>query len=335
MAPPGDAGRRSRVWSQPLVRAGGLRRGQQAARALERLPSAIRRSRPICRGIPAAYWSVRPAPPGPEGEEQLLLRGAVLVRVRGRRLSTIAAGSAKPSEHDGAPSPLSPELAAALAEPPSRPGRVLLRCCALMVCCPSRPAAGPRCRGGRAWCSRACLARAVRPRPRARAVGQRLGAMGLVLALGPCCCCWNCLLPVGSCAPGRQLEVRLRMALLEKLPRLGDRYFQSRPTSDMAERSHSLHRLRLLPEFGGQTAPAEFRAAPDHGGHCLAPPGKRTAGDPGGGVRPWRPPHRTASPDRARLPRTYPRRRVEPLLSGYSPGAHGGPHPWGRADYPG
>src|SRR5262249_3055490 len=36
------------------------------------------------------------------------------------------------------------------------------------------------------------------------------------------------------------------------IPRLGDRYFQSRPTSDMAERSHSVHRLRLLPDLGGQ-----------------------------------------------------------------------------------
>jgi len=51
---------------------------------------------------------------------------------------------------------------------------------------------------------------------------------------------------------GRHLEARLRIAFLDKLPRLGDRYFQSRPTSDMAERSHSIHRLRLLPDLGGQ-----------------------------------------------------------------------------------
>ena len=51
---------------------------------------------------------------------------------------------------------------------------------------------------------------------------------------------------------GRHLEARLRLAFLAKLPRLGDRYFQSRPTSDMAERSHSVHRLRLLPHLGGQ-----------------------------------------------------------------------------------
>ena len=51
---------------------------------------------------------------------------------------------------------------------------------------------------------------------------------------------------------GRRLEIRLRLAFLEKLPRLGDRYFQSRLKSDMAERSHSIHLIRRLPELGGQ-----------------------------------------------------------------------------------
>ena len=50
---------------------------------------------------------------------------------------------------------------------------------------------------------------------------------------------------------GRHLEMRLRMRLLEKLPKLNDRYLQSRPVSDMAERSHSLYALRSLP---GQVA---------------------------------------------------------------------------------
>ncbi len=48
---------------------------------------------------------------------------------------------------------------------------------------------------------------------------------------------------------GRQLENRLRVAFLEKLSRLSDRYFQSRLTSDMAERSHATHRLRHLPDL--------------------------------------------------------------------------------------
>ena len=50
---------------------------------------------------------------------------------------------------------------------------------------------------------------------------------------------------------GRRVETRLRAALQDKIPRLGDRYFHSRLTSDMAERNHSIHHLRLLPPLGG------------------------------------------------------------------------------------
>jgi ATP-binding cassette subfamily B protein len=49
---------------------------------------------------------------------------------------------------------------------------------------------------------------------------------------------------------GRHLDVRLRVALLQKLPTLSDRYFQSRPVSDMADRSHSIHLARMVPGFG-------------------------------------------------------------------------------------
>src|SRR2546430_11463444 len=34
---------------------------------------------------PSIYWSARPGPTGPEGEEQVLFKGAVLVRVPGRK----------------------------------------------------------------------------------------------------------------------------------------------------------------------------------------------------------------------------------------------------------
>ena len=69
-----------------VVRAGGLRRGRQAARVLERCFERAREE-PAGEGesIPADYWMVRPAPSGPADEAQVLLRGAVLVRVRGRR----------------------------------------------------------------------------------------------------------------------------------------------------------------------------------------------------------------------------------------------------------
>src|SRR5262249_23537543 len=60
---------------------------------------------------------------------------------------------------------------------------------------------------------------------------------------------------------GRRLEMRLRLAFVRKIPRLGDRYFQSRLKSDMAERSHSIHLIRRLPELAGQLLRSGFELA--------------------------------------------------------------------------
>ena len=50
---------------------------------------------------------------------------------------------------------------------------------------------------------------------------------------------------------GRRVEVEFQRRIRTKLPRLGDRYFHSRLVSDMAERCHSIFRLRT---FGPQLA---------------------------------------------------------------------------------
>ena len=145
-----------------------------------------------------------------------------------------------------AAAPSSPELLAALQQPSARPG--------------TRVAAiAPRRR----------RLHSSRHRHRAR-VSQRRGDRGsdslsridrmLAAAssppryrvLGRRCCLLEIPLTSSLLRFGRRLEIRLRLAFLEKIPRLGDRYFQSRPKSDMAERSHSIHLIRRLPELGGQ-----------------------------------------------------------------------------------
>jgi predicted double-glycine peptidase len=237
-----------------LVHAGGLGRGQQAGRVLE---ASLAHTPPDTadnlQRLPVAYWSVRPASPGPEGEEQLLLRGAVLVRIRGRRAVDSIVSVDGLSEAGGAPPALSPELVAALEEPPSRPGRELLRLlCADGLLTPTilgaalLLAAAGLVVEGLLWRSLIDLGRDL------GLTGQRLGAMGMVLVFGTALLVLELGMTGGVLRAGRQLEVRLRMAFLAKIPRLGDRYFHSRLTSDMAERSHSLHRIRLLPELGGQ-----------------------------------------------------------------------------------
>src|SRR5262249_60409697 len=84
--------------------------------------------------------------------------------------------------------------------------------------------------------------------------GQRLGAMGVLLVFTTALLLLDLCIAAGVLRYGRRLEVRLCLAFLEKLPRLGDRYFHSRLVSDMAERLHSLYRMRLLPNLGGTLA---------------------------------------------------------------------------------
>jgi ABC-type bacteriocin/lantibiotic exporter with double-glycine peptidase domain len=55
---------------------------------------------------------------------------------------------------------------------------------------------------------------------------------------------------------GRRLEAAFRKAFLSKIARLSPRYFGSRLVSDMAERGHSVHFLRRLPELFSRGARA-------------------------------------------------------------------------------
>ncbi|PWU08910.1 MAG: ABC transporter permease [Terriglobia bacterium] len=182
-------------------------------------------------GIPQLYWSVRE---DAAHEGHLLFSGAVLIQVRGR--------VPRPSQT------LPPELEAALQEAPPQPGRELLRMVLrdsrlapwLATAAVSLSAAGSLLQ--------ALLFRSLFDIGRdLRIAGQRWWVAAALLGLLACLL----LLEIGIAAlqakMGRKLEIRLRAAILHKIPLLGDRYFRSRLTSDMAERSHTLHRLRDQP----------------------------------------------------------------------------------------
>lgn len=281
-----------------LVRAGGLRRGREV-RSL--LPSLVDTARDGVsdkdRAIPDTFWSARPASSGPsperggprdspgesieeDGSERVILRGAVLVRVRGRlpgknaaiatrrhggggecdttqeRLADDAAGR---GEVGVVKQPLSPELARALAEPPARPGRELLRMLrGDGVFSVTVLAAGLAVAAASVILEALILRGAIDVGRQLGLVTQRLQAAGYFLLFAVALLLVE--LPVAGALLrlGRRLETRLRLAFLEKIPRLVDRYFQSRPVSDMAERGHSLQRLREVPRLGGQFARATF-----------------------------------------------------------------------------
>ena len=218
-----------------LVRSKAIRLGAQAARVLE---SFLEND----ETIPEHYWSVRPAPASAGGEEQLLLRGAVLVRAMG--LSEKTAQRRAPS---------SPELIAALHQPSTRPGIELLR---LLredgLFTPIAITAALMLASG-AVILEAILFRALLDLAGLLSFPDlRLGAMAALIVFSIALLLLEIPLTGSLLRLGRRLEARLRLAFLRKIPRLGDRYFQSRLKSDMAERSHSIHLIRRLPELGGQ-----------------------------------------------------------------------------------
>jgi ABC-type transport system involved in cytochrome bd biosynthesis fused ATPase/permease subunit len=185
-----------------------------------------------------------PCPPGPDGRDRVLLRGAVIIRVRGR-----VAPGARPA---GGPVALGPELATALAEPASRPGWALLRCLRGGAFSLGALAVGLVLAAGGVVLEALLLRGAIGSGRDLGLVTQRIQAVGLVLAVAVALLLIERGVADNLARLGRHLEGRLRLAFLAKIPRLHDRYFQSRPISDMAGRSHTLHQVRLLPRLAGQ-----------------------------------------------------------------------------------
>jgi len=223
-----------------LVRAGGVRRGAEARKVIETLWTSARDESPSdSPAIPPGLWFARELEDEPD---QLLLRGAVLVRFRGLR----ATGETPPPES------LSPELAAALREPPSRPWRTLFSLLSLDGWVVPGVLAGLLGLAAAGVATEAVLLRGLLELGRELGlVEQRAGALAALLLFLTALLGLDLLSAVGMLRVGRRLELRLRMAFLQKIPRLENAYLHSRLKSDMAQRSHSIHLLRLLPRTVG------------------------------------------------------------------------------------
>ena len=202
--------------------------------------------------IPGNYWSVSPDPESiGKPKRRLIAKGAVLLTVKGIREATTDFGEEAPE--------LSLELAAALSEKPVLPLASLWRMLVtdglttpIALITAMAVAAG-------ALMLEALLFRGLFDIASQLALpSQRLFAgvgliifvailLGIDIAIG-----------LQTLRMGRKLETRLRMALLEKLPKLNDRYFQSRPITDMADRNHNIHLTRGVPSTGLQFVQSIF-----------------------------------------------------------------------------
>ncbi len=209
---------------------------RQAARVLALLLASTGEPEP-CRLIPEALWTVRRGRPTAAGE-RIVVRGAIVLKVNGRQK---------------VPPALPTDLGPVVRAVEEGAGRHLLNLVRQGGLGRLVPLALGLLVAGLGSVLETLLFRG------AFDVGNRLelfeqralaGLALLALLLGLSLLEW----PIGRglWAMGSRLEMGLRRAFLQKLPRLGDRYFQSRPLSSMAETSHLLHWLRLLPGQGGQ-----------------------------------------------------------------------------------
>ncbi|HYJ82361.1 MAG TPA: cysteine peptidase family C39 domain-containing protein, partial [Allosphingosinicella sp.] len=222
---------------QSLIDTKGIRRGPEAENVLRGLVREAGESRSAGRAdslIPKPFWSVSEGqPPSAASGGTLRVTGAVVLSVAGLRSSDPGLAEER--------RPLSLELEAALAEKPVSPLAALwkmlgedglLAPLALVL-------AG-------AFAVSAAVIEALLFRglfdisAQLALPTQRLfAAVGLIL-FAIVLLAIEYASGLGTLRWGRKLEARLRMALLVKIPRLNDRYFHSRPISDMADRNHNI-----------------------------------------------------------------------------------------------
>jgi ABC-type bacteriocin/lantibiotic exporter with double-glycine peptidase domain len=233
-----------------LVAVRGLRPGREAGRVIETMTRRAGASANPFDVVPATYWSVLPDADAADSD-QVILRGAVLLRVCGQPPAARAETEsiASPPAH----AKLVGDLGRAVAEAPCSPlnetwgfvrrGGAVAH--GLLIAALVLAAAGA--------VFEMLLLRAVLEISGILTLHEhRLMAVGLLLAFVATLLILEVALSGGVLRMGRRLEARFRAALLDKLPRLGDRYFRSRLVSDMAHRAHSLDALRALPDLGAR-----------------------------------------------------------------------------------
>jgi len=184
--------------------------------------------------IPADFWRVIPAEASAEGEENIVFKGAVALSCAGLKPADLAA--------------LPESLREALTERPGSALRDLWNIAAEGgLTLPSAAVTGALV------ASAGVLAEALLMRalfglgPHLPRAGERFAAIALIVLFLGALAAIEWAMEDLVRGTGRDLEVRLRTRFCLKIPRLGDRYFQSRLISDMAQRAHAVQALRTAP----------------------------------------------------------------------------------------
>ncbi|MBI4674374.1 MAG: ATP-binding cassette domain-containing protein [Chloroflexi bacterium] len=241
-----------------IVSSGGLKRGNCTESVVETFWKQALEQGYANSGISTPYWFVRPAPPDDQGQEQLYLHGALLLRVRYKTTELKSAGQTDAA--DTAKS-LSPELAATLAERPTTPGLELFKLLAADgIFTPLGVSISLILSAGVVVIEALLFWLLINSRLTTGLVAQNSNLYALTFAVVTLVLIIDWQSTSYLLRLGHKIETRLRWAFMYKIPRLGDRYFRSRLSSDMAERSHSIYRIHYFSEVAGKILFSIFEA---------------------------------------------------------------------------
>lgn len=227
-----------------FVEAKGIKAGKQASRLLKTVIQKIDK-KDIYKTIPVSYWSVMPSTSKADSENKIQIKGAVLLQVKAKKNDSV-----KVSLEDDS---LAIELDAALNEKTSHPIKTILSLLKADGFLSPIALVGALTIAAAAVLLETLLFRGIFDIVwELKLSSQRLWAVVGLMTFVSLLLLIEIPIAMESLRFGRHLETRLRMALLRKMPKLTDRYFQSRPVSDMAERSHSIALTRSVPSLGIQ-----------------------------------------------------------------------------------
>lgn len=210
-----------------LAASGDVRRGSEARQAVAAFAKTARARSGL---IPVPHWSARE---GPEGT--VLIRGALLVRIKGRRREESSAAS-PPVSVAGVTLPrrsVIARLRPLFRQIPRRTALVLVAAALL----------GSAAAALEAVLLNGLLHSGLVPLSAYGRTALIVGVAGYALfVLG-----LDVVSVRAALAAGRRLEAEFRLALLRKLPQIADRHLRTWLRSDLAHRAHSIAALRGVP----------------------------------------------------------------------------------------
>ncbi|MGN7611409.1 ATP-binding cassette domain-containing protein [Magnetococcales bacterium HHB-1] len=226
-----------------LVRARGVRMGIEAGELLNQLLL-------MPEHIPKNYWSVQV---DPKQRSHLLFSGAVIIHCPGLIHHEEADSSldhfAEEEEIESSTQRM-PELIAALKEKIVKPEiHIWQALCEDGLLTPLLVIIGTLLAGIGITIEVLVLRALMEVGQQLHLISQQMQAYSLVLLFLLSLLIMEWPLNWLSLHLGQRLEMRLRMRFLKKLPRLEDRYFHSRLTSDMIQRAYDLRELSILPNL--------------------------------------------------------------------------------------